>query len=167
MGIELTHRTSVAFETATVAHAHELAPLLRQQDVDEVLAGGHADGLEALVLSVECSSCALAVRFDGQLACLIGLAEPGHLTLLGTPAVGCLWFLTGTACDKFPLTLVRTAKQVVPGLHQASGYPELRNVLDARYTGALRLAQAVGFEILATVPYGPRGLPFHLVSRRA
>jgi hypothetical protein len=157
----------VTFERATEAHARELAPMLRPLDLAEVQACGRADALEALLRSVRLSAYTVGIRFDGVLAALFGVVAVDGETLLGLPAIGCLWFLTGTACDTHPIALVRVAKATVPALHRASGFRELRNYLDVRYRGALRLAQAVGFEVLTTVPHGPHGLPFHLVARRA
>lgn len=159
----------VTFEPGTEASAHELAPLLRQQDVEEVMACSGHTGLEALLSSVRVSHHCVAMRFAGELGALFGLAELEDVEapLVGMRPVGCLWFLTGQACERHKVSLVRAARRLVPLLHDVSGCLELRNWMDARYTGALILARLVGFRVLLTEPHGPAKLPFHLVSRRA
>lgn len=158
----------VTFEPGTEGHALELAPLLRRQDVEEVRDGWGHTPLEALVESVRLSERCVAMRLGGELGAMFGTTPVGDgAPLLGMRPLGCFWFLTGAACDRHKLALVRAAKRLVPLLHAASGCVELRNWMDARYTGALLLAQTVGFRVLLTEPHGPAGLPFHLVSRRA
>lgn len=159
-------RGLVGFEVATMRHAEELAPLLRQADVDECRDGPGWGPLEALQRSIEASRFAVALRFAGELGAVFGVAVDEEEPVLGHRRVGCAWFLTGRACDRHRIALVRTARAVVPALHAASGCIELRNWVDARYTGAVALARLLGFEVVRTAPYGVRQLPFHLVARR-
>lgn len=154
----------VTLEFATVAHALELAPRLRPEDVAELEACGVTPE-EGLRRSIEGSDVCVAARFGAELAYVFG-AKAYPTTTLGH-RVGCAWFLTGQACSAHPKALVRSAKALMPGLQAASGCAELRNWVDARYTGAVRLMERLGFQVLATAPFGPQGLPFCLVSRRA
>jgi hypothetical protein len=157
----------VVLERGTLAHARELAPLLRAADVAEVWASNRRTGLEALEQSVALSDVSVAMRINGEVASMFGVRAIYPLPALGWSPLGVVWFLTGRAWDTHPLPLVRAAKRLMPELQEVSGCLELRNWLDSRYAGALRLATALGFQRLDTAPLGPDAVPFHLMARRA
>lgn len=158
----------VTLERGTLEHAREFAPLLRAEDVAEVWASSRHTGLQALEYSISVADFAVAMRLDGAVASMFGVRviEPSP-SVIGLHPLGVVWFLTGQAWNVSPLALVRAAKRLMPELQAASGCLELRNWLDSRYVGAMRLAQALGFVRLATAPLGPDGVPFHLMTRRA
>lgn len=156
----------VVLERGTLAHARELAPLLRAADVAEVWASNRCTGLQALEQSVAMSDVSVAMRINGEVASMFGVRAISP-SALGLSPLGVVWFLTGRAWDARPLPLVRAAKRLMPELQEVSGCIELRNWLDSRYAGALRLAQALGFVGLDTAPMGPDAVPFHLMTRRA
>jgi hypothetical protein len=148
---------------ATRAHALEMAANLREADAAEVLALG-AEPAEGLLASVDVSDIALTALFDGEVACMAGVVR-GKSFL--PDEVGLAWLLTAKPCAKHPRALVRVTKELMPWLQEESGCVELRNWVDARYTGALRLLERLGFVQGEARAMGPQGLPFILVSRRA
>lgn len=157
-------RPRVTFEPGTVQHAIALAQTLRAEDREEVAAYGMMP-LQCLAYSVQASDYCVAILLDGQVAALGGIKVGTGEGFLEGP-VGQAWMLTGEACDRWPKAFVKAARYVLPGLQKHAGCPEVRNWVDARYTGAIRLLETMGFEILAKQPYGPNQLPFVLVSRR-
>lgn len=157
----------VKLEPATLVVADEMAPLLRQKDLDEIQASSGRSGLEALRFSIEASWLCVVARFHGEAGAIFGLAATtSPKTILGLSPFGLCWFLTARACDAHPLVLGRTAKRVIRRLHEISGCVEIGNWIDARYTEAVKLAEFCGFKIRATMAHGLEGLPFHFASRR-
>ena len=138
MAVEIT------LEPGTMELAAKLAPLLRDEDVAEVWASGRRSPLEALERAVGMSELCVAILADGEPAALFGISE-SRGDALG-PRFGCVWFLTGRAWNKYPLALVRSAKLITPALQVAAGCDVIGNWLDTRYTGALRLAECLGFK---------------------
>lgn len=151
-------------ETATLEHARALAPLLRPEDVAEVVAAGYANGLEAVEASVREAEIAWAVmvRHDGQeeVAALYGARGIGRASMLTGPEVGEIWFLTGRRFPKHPRAMMGVARLAMKLMLRS--YPVLFNVIDARYEAAVRWARWLGFTVWPALPYGPQGLPFHL-----
>ena len=147
----------VAIAEATEADALELAPQMRQADLEEVLAMGYADGLEALQASLAESQEAWAVRFDGELGGVFGVASVGIRQ-------GVVWMLSGAVVDQHPKTFMRASRAAVQGL--LLRWDLLVTLVDARYLAALQWAECLGFTFGAPVPFGPRGLSFVPISLR-
>lgn len=149
-----------------MSSAEELAPLLREQDKEEVWAASHHTGLEALQWSVSQSEICVAVRLAGVISAMFGIVQvSARATMLGMRPFGCIWFMTGNACDQHPVSIIKAAKRLVPEIHRASNCVAIGNWMDVRYDRALLLARLVGFRIVITKPHGVEGMPFHLVSR--
>jgi hypothetical protein len=154
----------VSLVPGTLAHAQALGPLLREGDVEE----GRALGLEpqeALLASFRGSEVSWASLFDGEVAALCGVV-PYRRTALGDSGEGLLWALSGRAVDRHPKAYLRASRAVLDALLER--YSLLTNVIDARYTGALRWARWLGCEVGPPQPFGPRGAPFcRFILRRA
>lgn len=146
----------VAIVPAALAHAEALAPRLRAADVAEVRALGD-EPIDALLASVAHSSVAYATFFDGEPAALCGVV-PCAQTLLGDSGVGCVWMLSGHACSAHPKHFLRTSRVITDVL--LGRYAVLGNIIDARYTGALRWAAWLGAQVQAPRPLGPFGMLF-------
>lgn len=145
---------------ATADHARELAPRLRAEDVAEVLAAAGETPLQALLGSLERSSCAWALFLDDQVAALWGLVP-----IPGVAGVAAVWMLGSDSLTHHALTFWRLCRREVPRLLEL--VPVIVNLVDARYERALRWARRLGFEVLEARPFGPQGLPFHpIVARR-
>lgn len=144
--------SGLAFIPATLEHAAELARTMRPEDVAEVAACGYSP-LDSLRRSVSMSSSAWAIVAGGEVAALFGVvAYPGE-------DAGCIWFLTGQVFLKHVRAIVKMAPQVMRELLEERGC--LDNVIDARYSAAVRWAKWLGFAVGEPVPYGPEGRLFH------
>lgn len=139
-----------------------LAPLLRAGDTQEIAALGK-EPLPALQESIVASDEAYAVFFGGEIGALFGV-ETDPAPTLGAPKLGLIWMLSGRAAGKHPRDFLRWSRIVVSGL--LSRYDALFNAIDARYTGALRWAEWLGFELEEPRPFGPLGMPFCRFSVR-
>ena len=140
--------TELSFEPANELHAICLAPDLRVEDLAEVKACGFHSALHALASSVRASTQCWAAVADGEVACMFGLCPDGIV-----------WFLTGKGFRKHVKAFVRAAPQLMAELLERGG--TIGNWIDARYSGAVRFARWLGFEVGPAVPYGLRGEPFH------
>lgn len=117
---------------------------------------------EALVESQAASSLCYAALFDGEMAALCGVV-PFSQTALGDSGAGLVWMLSGHACSKHPKAFLRTSRAVADVLLEQ--YRCLGNLVDARYTAALRWARWLGAELSEPRPVGPRQqlfIPFTL-----
>lgn len=140
---------------ATEADAHELAPLLRAEDRDEVLALG-AEPAAALLDSVRNAREALTARtLDGRIICMAGV---NPATLIGR--VGIPWLMGSDLVPAYRRAFMVETRRMV-GRWQET-FPILRNVVDARYDEAIRWLRWLRFEIGEPVPFA-HGLfrPFH------
>lgn len=144
--------SGLSFIPATLEHARELAGTLRPEDAAEVLACGYSP-LEGLERSVRMSSRAWAIVAGGEVAALFGV-----FGYSGEDA-GCIWFLTGQVFLKNWRAVARVAPAVMRELLEGCGC--LDNVIDARYSAAVRWARWLGFQVGTAVPYGPEGRLFH------
>ncbi|MCR4296521.1 MAG: hypothetical protein NUW21_13380 [Elusimicrobia bacterium] len=146
---------------ATLDHALDLAPRLRAEDAAEVLASSGRSPFEALAFAVAYSDEASALLFDGEVACLYGVAAIRE-SFLGPPVAWSIWLLGSDALRRHRRTFVRLSREVVAILR--ARYAVLFNFVDARYVAALRWAEWLGFEVGEPRPYGVAGLPFRLIT---
>jgi hypothetical protein len=129
----------------------ELCANLRPEDAAEVIAGGEASGADGVRFAVGASDVVWALELDGAVGALFGLkAEGGRLVL---------WMLTAKLFGEHPRAFVRAIRRHLPMLRS---YAELFNFIDARYTGALRLAAAMGATFGSPIDRnGHVFVPFH------
>lgn len=149
---------------ARADHAEQLAPLMRDADVAEIYASGGVSPLIALLSSLASSEVAYALLFDKEVAAMFGVVPAGG-TLLTPTDSGVAWALTGRAVAKHPKAYLRASRSVLPALLKVR--PLLFNIVDARYTGALRWAEWLGFDVRDALLLGPYAMPFHPIVRRA
>lgn len=116
------------------ADVDELCRNLREADAAEVTAGGEATGADGVRFAVSASPVTWALELDGQVGALFGLMpyEPGRLVL---------WMLTAQVFGERPRPFLRAIRRHLLWLRTLG---ELFNFIDGRYTGALRLAAALG-----------------------
>jgi hypothetical protein len=152
----------VEVRPATFEDARELAPRLRPEEVAEVLASGGHTPLEALEEGLRASEEAWTALFDGQVACVWGVA-PLYSTMLGG-RTGCVWLLTSDLIERFPKAFWRGCLFLLPDLFRR--WDCLVNAIDARHEKALRWARRLGFPLLPPHPFGLEGQPFQAFSVR-
>jgi hypothetical protein len=151
---------NVQIVRAEDAHCQELAPRMRVEDRAEVWASAGLDPLEALRVSVKASAVAYAALFDGEVAALFGVSPAG--SVLGT--AGVVWALTGDLVERHPRAFLRYSEPVLA--HLLEHYPLLMNMVDDRYSGALRWVKWLGFTVGPPEPFGRQGRPFRRIEMR-
>jgi hypothetical protein len=138
---------------ATLAHAKDLGPRLRQADRDEVEAGSGMPAEDVLVLAVAHAKKAHAWILDGELVAISGIS--GSLV---DQAVGVIWMLASDGVDRVPKLLLKGQRQYVRDLLQ--GHDMLLNFVDNRNIKAQRWLRWLGFQVGDPRPFGAAGLLF-------
>lgn len=143
----------LSIEPAHAGAVAELAADLCEADAAELLAAGLQ--LEQDLAGVECQ----ALRIDGRLVCLFGLA--GHPVAEGA---GIPWMLCTRALDLVPPRwLALQARQVVNGWRAERSL--LVNMVHRKNRRALRFVEWLGFDVHRQ-PAGPGGEFFVFEWRR-
>lgn len=141
---------------ATLEAAFVLAQTMRPADVAELEVCGLTP-LEGLLQSMRMSEYAYAALYDDVVGAMFGVGP-----FPGSPVLGhadMIWFLTGHLFGEKPIAFTKTLRVACQALLER--YPRLVNAIDARYTGALRLAEvAFGAKLGRPVPFGRNGEPF-------
>lgn len=140
--------------------AEELAPRLRQADLDEIAAVSGRAPREALEGSVAMSTHSWAVEIDGELACLMGVTPVSILA-----GIGCPWLLGSDAVARHAGAFIKQTLVYIPLMLEA--YPHLFNLVDARNTKAIRWLKRAGFNVMEPMLYGRAKMPFHPFEMKA
>lgn len=141
-------------QPATIIDAREMAPQMREVDVQELFDGWGSNPTEALVGSVERSLRAYTARADGEIVCMYGVGTEGLLA----PA-GKIWMLGTDLINKHKRQfLLKSAGQIG---RLSRGYYFLENHCDKRNTLTVRWLRWLGFTIEDPKPYGINGKLFH------
>lgn len=122
---------------ATNEHVEIMAPLMSQDDVDEV-AAMNMTPIEALRWSLEGSLVAHAALIDGEPISMWGCAPTA---LLGDKAV--VWMLGTPKLRQNAKTLLRISRQFIQDMQ--ARYPVLECWVDSRHERAMRWTQWLGF----------------------
>lgn len=147
--------TKVEIVPGTWEHAIALAEHMSPADRREVWAADHLTPAQAVRQSMAMSRRVWAGLIDGELACMFGVTDHGTaLTTVGVP-----WMMATKVIRRNPSLFLRRCRPVVEEMKQ--GYDMLWNMADSRNKQTLKWLRWLGFEILAPVPYGPDGVPFH------
>lgn len=134
---------------------------MRTPDIAEITSATGSNDLHRIVQeSVAASTWCYTGEFNGELACIFGVAP---FQLLGARAAP--WMLGTDQIDKHPGALVRRCRSYIADMLRA--YPHLLNFVDARNTRSIRWLKRMGFQFHDAVPYGAEGLPFHLFEMKA
>ncbi len=145
--------SAVEIVPATLEHVVEMAPRMRQADVDEVLAAAGMLPADALLLSVMSSQESWAAVLDGRVVCIWGVGDVD-----GYPGVGTPWLLGTDDVHRVRRTFLRECRRYVSCWLER--YQVLVNFTDDRNTLSQHWLRWLGFTIMDTEPYGPQGMPF-------
>lgn len=146
----------VDFIPATSEHVVELAPTLRPEEREELLAQGLGAPLDALKISLIGSDLAWVATFDGRVVAMFGLKKDSDRSAQ-------LWFLTGSEFPKRARHFLKPARSIVLRLAQAFGRVWVN--IDSRYEGALLFARWLGFVVDHNPCItGPTGVPFYFAA---
>lgn len=135
----------------------EIAPRMRQQDVDELWAGGRTTPVEALVMSFSCSDLTFTGMIDNRPEFMFGLSFISHATGLGSP-----WFLGTDEIKKHRRDFLRASVEWRDMF--LARMPDLRNCVDDRNELSKRWLRWLGFELTDPVPMGYDGAMFRMFS---
>lgn len=136
-----------------------LAPILRDEDVAEVLAAGREDPLESLKAGFNGSALCLTVEIDSHPHMMFGVV------LTPDPEVGYIWMLSSPEPFKrHSVTFLRQSRAWITTLH---GYaPILTNSVDARNKAHIEWLRWLGFSFInKTNGLGEGNLPFITFAR--
>ncbi len=141
---------------ATMEHAAQMAPKMRDEDVAEVGALGFSP-LEALQISLSTSSIAHAALLDGEPVAMWGICPENILG--GGKAL--VWLLGTSQATRHGKTVLRASRTFVDYVQQE--YDVLECFTDERYVAAVRLVYWLGFDAVGTAHLN--GVPFTLFRR--
>lgn len=141
---------------ATQEHAAAMAPVMRQEDAEEVVALGMSP-IEALSYSLAASRIAHTALIDGKPAAMWGACPE---SLLGEKAL--LWMLGTDHVPRNAKALLRMSRAFVA--HIQAQYPILECFVDMRYHAAVRWVAWLGFEHAGTATIN--GMPFVAYQRK-
>jgi hypothetical protein len=147
---------------ATPELARLMAPRMRPADVAEVRAAAGYTPLEALLDSIENSEVSACALFDGEPACIWGVAALRSSVTQGR--MGAVWMLTADPVERHPRAFWRGCRRELRRLFEF--YDVLINAIDGRNEQALRWGARLGFRLDQPSPYGVEGLPFCWFSVR-
>ncbi|MEM7200260.1 MAG: hypothetical protein AAF628_08355 [Planctomycetota bacterium] len=137
---------------ATPAHARELAPRLRYQDVEELRASSGEEPEAALLASLAVSSKAWAGLRDGVVQVLFGVAPV-------SPGLGSPWLLSSEDIYRWPRRFYVESRHFMDLMHE--DFPVLTNFVDDRNLRSQRWLKRLGFTPGRREPeYGVGRLPF-------
>lgn len=137
-----------------------LAPRLRKEDLEEIMAAGATSAEESLLDGLASPD-----------ACLTGVDEAGRpMLMFGTsphptdPMVGLVWLLASDEVLKHRTDFLRKSRQFMAIFN--AKYPILMNFTDCRNTVHHRWLRWCGFHFINTVRgIGPGNHPFYEVVR--
>lgn len=153
---------NVEIVPATLAHARALAPLMREQDKDEVMASGGLTPLEALVLSVNSTTPDLrwTILMDGIPAAMWGAAGDDS-----SPDHGIVWLLASPTIYKLSRRRFYAESNAYVA-RMLKRFATLANCVDARNSVSMRWLENLGFRCLQIIDhYGVERRPFVLYAK--
>lgn len=132
----------------------ELGMNLRDQDMAELTAAGHADYAAAIVESVRRSTRAFTFSVEGRVACIAGVAPLGtFLSPSGAP-----WMLGTDLVREHARELMFFGKTTVSLF--LDDYRHLYNMVHAENSASIRWLRRLGFEFLDPVEHPRTGASF-------
>lgn len=141
----------VMVRDAMAYDAVNLAPRLRQSDVDELYAARGLSPRAGLMASLAASELAFTGLVDRRIVTIFGVAACNGF---GSP-----WLLASPEIEARPVLFLRRNKRFVGAMRERYGV--LRNHVDARHAASIRWLRWLGFSIGEAVPWGFERRPFH------
>lgn len=142
----------IKFKPSTIEDCYELAPIMRQTDVEEVKASHGLSPLGALITSLQNSKYPQTILADDK---VIGMRGVGHAGPVGYP-----WLLGSQGVVRHAKTLHATAKPWVDSY--LDEYDILYNYVAENNRVAIRWLQRLGFVMIRRIPdHGVLRKPFY------
>lgn len=156
----------LTFRSAALTDARDLAPRLREADVQEIVAanGPRCRVQNVLERSVLASGLCWAADEGDRVVMLFGVVGLSLLTGVdSTRTVGMPWMVGSDELRHHGKTLVARGRYYVGLMHEEYDY--LTNHVDSRNSASKRWLRRIGFVLYPAEPHGPDGLPFHRFSK--
>lgn len=148
-------KVGVRLQHATKRHARDLARIMRNDDKLEILASGGFLPETATRASINRSAEAWAAYAGEDLLAVFGVVR--FPSGWDSP-----WALSSNFVAKYPLTYWRGSRVVVGDLRER--YPKMVQMVHARYVGALRWCERLGFKVGEPTRFGVANTLFCRVS---
>jgi hypothetical protein len=139
---------------AEAHHAANMAPRMRQCDIDEAWAAAHYDPFKALMISKMVSRDPMACLADGQTVWMFGVGQRSPFSRIGNP-----WMLAAEGLEKHSRVFLRMSVNYVKEIK--TWYDLLENHVDARNEKTVKWLKWLGYTIDDPEPFGVEGFPFH------
>lgn len=150
----------VLIRPTRIEDAVELAQNLRESDLAELRAYGHAQSNDEVIRrSVASSIMAWSAYIDGELACIMGVAPLSITSGIGSP-----WMFGTPVLDKHNRVLVRNTPEYIARMLKA--FPHLVNFVHSKNRTSVRWLRYLGFTLHEAKPYGTLGEPFQFFEMR-
>lgn len=146
----------IELRPSTHEDARALAPRLRKDDLNELLAAGYPNAEASLMDGVNSPDGCTTVDVEGLGPVLMFGVGPHPYDSL----VGGVWLLGSDDIARIRFPFLRQCRGVIEGFHEK--YPVLMNYTDHRNALHHRWLKWCGFVFINTVPgNGPGNLPFY------
>jgi len=140
--------------SAKARHAVDMAPRMRQVDVDEAWAAAHYKPLKALMVSCLVSRDPMAFLADGKTMWMFGVGQRSPFSSIGRP-----WMLAADGLEGHSRVFLRMSVNYVKEI--VTWYDRLENHVDARNKNTVKWLKWLGYVVEEPEPFGAEGLPFH------
>jgi len=140
--------------------AHELAPKVRQEDLDEIKASHNALPLQALTYPFQ--------QLNHKTYSIIGTEQEGVIGMFGvvpshSKDYGVAWLLSSPELINHTIQFLRECPKWVTEMGQ--DYKYLYNYVDVRNNVGNKWLKFLGFNLIETVNYGYEKKPFNLMIK--
>ena len=141
---------------ATPDDIFSVAPRLRDEDRDEVVAASGLPPLPTLLLQYRHGT-------DFQAAGIEEIGRPEILygcdAMFGDPSVGVIWMLSTPALYDYPVEFTIASRRIINEMHER--HQVLTNFVDVRNLRHIKWLRWLGCHMVRRVErYGPHSLPF-------
>ena len=141
------------FRPSVLTDCLELAPKLRQQDLNEITASHGMSAVNTLSLSFKISNETNTIIHEGEVIGMFGYGSDGD-------EVAVPWLLASDKLPKISKEFLPQSKRWVDGV--AAAYPVLVNRVDVRNTVAIRWLKFLGFKFITRIEnYGVGQIAFY------
>ena len=150
---------NVEIVQATMEHAEDMLPRVRQADIEEFYATAKWSPEMTLRFAIKHSTHRWAGIVDGQVVAIFGASLASILTGTGIP-----WLISSNEVERYQMTFLRHSRPLLAEMLKE--YRLLENYADARNVKACCWLRWMGFKFDEARPFGALGLPFHRFEMR-
>jgi len=140
-------------------HAMDLAPAMRQADVDEIWDAWSVTPLRALLEGLDGDYCKSVLNSDGKCIAMFGATETPD------PDLGVTWLLASDEFDRCcTRELLRQSKAIQRDMHRVTERRVLANFVSVDNHRSIRWLEWCGAKFEPPAPYGHHCKPFRFFT---